>query len=110
MGVTARFRPSGIGDNGDNTFLSLFTDGLAYNVNLSGRATREWQAANGASISAVPYTWPEGTEVRVRRQTPSNSRLRANTAQIRLVGDIRNFDTVEGCVASFEVTLIQRPQ
>ncbi|MCB1397573.1 MAG: hypothetical protein H6898_15650 [Rhodobacter sp.] len=107
--VNARFRPSGIGSNGDSSRLSFFDRFYAMNFFLgSGRFTRSFQQVDAGGLGSGIYHWPVETRVRVTRQTPNNTALRATTPQVLLVGQVRGMEDYPDCTFSFRATLLLR--
>lgn len=103
-----RFRPSGLGSNGNSSRLSFFDRFYAFGFYLDGqRFDRTWRNVFAGGVGSSPFNWPDGTQIRVQTQTPSNNNLRATTPQVRLVGQIRNFE-VQNCTVSFEATVLLR--
>ncbi len=107
MGV--RFRPSGLGTNGDSSRLAFFDRFYAMGFYLDdSRFDRTWRTVDGGSIGSSVWNWQGTPQIRVTTQTPNNTNLRATTPTVRLVGQVRNFEEIAGCTVSFDATLLLR--
>lgn len=102
-----RYRPSGVGSNGPSSRLSFFDRFYAFSLRLQdGRFNRTWQQVDAGGTGSTTFQWENPASVRVTRHAPSS--IGATTPQVRLVGQIRNFDGVVGCNVTFEATLLAR--
>lgn len=109
--MNVRYRVPNLGDNNNSSRLSFFDEFYAFGFYLdASRFNRSWQDVYAGSVGSAPYEWPEGTQIRVRRHIPAVGRLSATTQQVRLVGEIRNFDATEGCTVTFDATMLLRRQ
>lgn len=106
--VNARYRPANLGSNGPNTRLSFFSPFYAMNFTREGgRFTPTYRNIQSAGLGASGRVI-EGSRIQVTTMVPNNANLNPNSPTVRLVGDIRNFDGIQGCTASFEVTMLLR--
>lgn len=106
-GMNVRYRPHGLGSN-DDSRLVFFDRHFAAAFRLyDGRFDRNWRDVEAGQIGSSLWEYDEGaTQLRVTTQIPPSPT--ATTPQIRLVGQIRGWGGVPGCIASFEVTAILR--
>ncbi len=103
-----RFRPSGLGENGTWSGLSFFNPWYAFGFyQPTGRFDRTWRAVDAGATGNTNYTW-ENVRIRILTQSPNNTALRATTPQVRMIGEIRGFETMPDCTASFEATMMLR--
>lgn len=103
----ARFRPSNLGTNGPNSQLSIHFPVYAYNFTLDGgRFDRTARIVTLTAVDSGGWTYGQ-TRVRVTTQVPNNNNLSETSPQIRLVGEIRNFEDITGCSVSFEAILMR---
>jgi hypothetical protein len=107
--MNVRYRPSGLADNGTSSRLSFFDDFYAFGLVLdNGAFSRRWQSVGAAGLGSSPYVWPDNVRLRVPVHQPRVDRLSASTPQVRLAGQIRNFDELRGCDVSFDATMLLR--
>ena len=103
-----RFRPSGLGSNGEISRLAFFDTFYAFGLALPGRRfDGRWRAVQADAIGSGAFPWPD-VQMRIRSQSPNNNNLSETSPQVRIVGQIRNFDEVAGCTATFDATMILR--
>lgn len=105
--MLVRYRPYGLGSNG-GSHLAFFERFYASAYRLDGRRfDRTWRDVEAGQVGSLVWVYDEGTsQARVTTHAPAT--LTATTPQIRLVGQIRGWGGVPGCIASFEATVIRQ--
>lgn len=105
--IHARYRPSGMPDNGNFTRLSFIHTAGAENYSTPrGRFRRAFRPVRGVGVWSGGWEFQNGPQVRVTSQEPQN--IRPRTKVIRLQGEIRGFTDERGCRVDFDVTLHRR--
>lgn len=101
----AKFRPSGLGDNGPTTAISLFHPNGALNWRGKGRIGAAWKKVASYSIYD---TENDIGPVRMRFTEQSPSTLKASTRFITIRGQVEDFDEYAGCTVTFSMPLTKR--
>lgn len=106
---SVRFRPQGLPSGGNWSGIAFYDQFSAFALYLQGaRFGRTWADVAAGDIAVAPHDWGAGVQIRVTRQTPNNANLDETTPVVRMVGQIRNFDGIAHCTASFDATMLLR--
>jgi len=107
--MSVRYRPPGIGANGPETRITFFFPlFLAANYILeSGNLNSNYKDVLGAGMSTRPYDFTIVPQMRVTEMTPNN--VTGSTNYITMKGQIKGWSDIQGCRATFEVSLTKRP-
>jgi hypothetical protein len=105
--VSVRFRPKGLGDNGDYSKLSFFHPlFFATSYLRKGNFTKSYKAVSGGGTGSS--TWFFASKVKLKAQlTPS--KVGESTETVRIVGGIKNYGDTAGCDMTFDVSVTKRP-
>lgn len=106
--IRARYRPSGLPNNGNTSRLTLlFNNGADAYRTRQGRFANRFSEVDGMGVWSTGYVFDPDPRIRILQHQPSN--ISASTDRIRLVGMIRHFNGVRGCRVRFDVSLRRRP-
>ena len=101
--LVTRFRPSGLGTNGQNSNLAMFYEDYALGYRVVGPFTPAWKQAQGQDIGYGFGVFPAATYVRFLTQSPAV--ITAATNVITATGSIYNFDWTVGCTVNFSIVV-----
>lgn len=100
--ITARYRPSGLPQNGNRTRLTMLFELGAMNFSTDGRFARRFRPVDTIAIFSSP--WPmTNPQPRLRLLPGSTFNITQSTRNVSLTGAVRNFAAVQGCTARFRV-------
>ena len=102
--VEFRYRPANVGDNADEGQLSIFFGTFATNHIVDGGLASSLKKYTGASISSNFNRFVG--RMKKRRQNPAT--VTPTTDFVTLVGVIRNYAAIRGCVMVFDADMQQR--
>ncbi|MEQ9260948.1 MAG: hypothetical protein RIG84_17820 [Roseovarius sp.] len=102
-----RFRPAGVGDNSPDERLTVFFNYYAMSLGVSGKLNKVFKNAQSVYIGSIAYEAQTTARVKVTSRQPAT--ISGTTDWVRLVGEIRNFDDLQGCTMTFEASLFKRP-
>lgn len=106
--VYTRFRPSGLGSNGNASGISFFFATFTTNfVHPTRRFDRFLRPVRATEIGGGGYTYA-GAMIQIASQSPNNMVLSATTPMIHIIGRVDNFVDVAGCSFTFESALLLR--
>jgi len=102
-----RYRPPRLGSNGKTTKIALFYPYWATSYVLeTGVLGKSFKPVHAYGMSAAPYPYANGAEVRVTSLTPSV--VTPSTKTVKIKGEVRGFDEMADCVVTFAATLKPR--
>jgi hypothetical protein len=102
-----RYRPPKVGDNGKPTKIAFFYNYWGTSFELEkGNLGSSYKPVAAFGMSASPYAYGNGAEVRVTSLSPS--KITADTSTVKIKGEIRGFDDIPGCVVTFSAKLKPR--
>ncbi len=105
--MNVRYRPYGLGSNDDSRLAFFDATFAAAFEREGGPFARSWSDVEAGQIGSALWEYDEGTTaLRLTTQIPPNPT--ATTPQIRLVGQIRGWGGLPGCIANFEATVIRK--
>ena len=108
-----RYRPANVGTNGPASGMNFYDRYYAfYFLRFDGQFERTWQTLNepygeAGSIGGIPTSWDSpAMQLRIIRQIPTT--ITPTTTSVQITGMVRNFDTLTGCSATFDATMLVR--
>ena len=98
---SARFRPANLGDNNEDTNLTLFSDGFSLGFRKNnGSFNNTFQVVDWVSIGGG-FGFDENITVTLKILTQAPQTLTASTPFLYMTGQIQNYDFDPGCVVLF---------
>ena len=107
--LTAKYLPALVADNGSQTQIGLFYQFGARALNINGKvnvvppsSTSGFKAAASVNVFEGWNSVPN-QQIRYNSQSPVN--IAANTPNITIKGQIKNYDFMPGCIINFVMIL-----
>ncbi len=102
-----RFRPAGVGDNGNWSGLSFFQLNGAMSFAIdNGSFTSSFKTVTYGQIYDNAWGGDFPVQVKFTKQSPAT--IATTTQFVNITGAITNFDSMKGCTANFNAALVKR--
>lgn len=104
--VNVRFRPAGVGSNGNETRLSVIFPYGAMSFRVPGKLNNTLKTTQSINVFSKAFENNPKSRARATKITPAN--INANTQTVRLQVQFRLFDGINNCNVNLDAPLYKR--